>query len=210
MGLSPYDKKVIKGFTKWRKEQTKELRERRSVAVRRFLQKVREGVDPIIAKQEIGGACNFTPKQMENIITGRSLLTKDGAQDRQVMIERIIQRAERQIDMISDELQHSLEDIDQAERDGVDLYELEYEDQSGGKNGDTFKTKGITLDEARFTLRNRYMDQLKKFTSMIRDLVPDYVFQTNVYNVNQQDVENEVMALIKKNRLSDDTFKEKV
>lgn len=210
MGLSPYDKKVIKDFSKWRKQQTAELRERRSVAVRRFLAKIKEGVDPIVAKKEIGEACDFTPKQMENMIAGRSLLTKDGAQDRAATIERIIDRAERQIDQITSELQDAMEDIDSAEREGVELYALEYEHMKGGADfkGATAKRKSVPLDEARSILRNRYLDQLKKFTGMIKDLCPDYVFQTNVYNVNHKEVEDEIMALIQKNRLNSDVFKE--
>lgn len=210
MGLSIHDKKTIREFSKWCKSQTKELRERRSVAVRRFLEKVKEGVDPIVAKKEIGEACDFTPKQMENMIAGRALLTREGAQDRQVTISRIIDRAERQIDQITSELQEAMEDIDQAERDGVELYALEYEHSQGGADfkGATSKRKSVPLDEARSILRNRYLDQLKKFTGMIKDLCPDYVFQQNTYNINQQDVENEVLALLKKGRLNDNVFKE--
>lgn len=207
MPLSEYDRSVIKSFTKWRKEQTQELRERRSAAVRRFLQKVKDGTDPIVAKKEIGEIYNFSPRQMEGIISGRYLLTKEGAQDRQVTINRIIDRAERQLEMIADDMQDCLEDIAQAERDGVEMYELEYENSVGDK-GTVSKTKSVPLDEARFLVRNRYLSQLKSFTSMIKDLCPDYVFNTNVYNVNQKEVEDEIRALIGKNRLNDSVFKE--
>jgi hypothetical protein len=205
--MNQHDREVIRGFHKYIKQQTKEVRERRSAAARRFLDYLREGIEMEDAKRRVCTAFDLTDRQLRNIIAGRALLTKDGAVDMQAKVQRVVARAEEQIDRISEHLNEVLEDIDQAERDGVERYELEYESVSGEKA--SVKTKSVPLAEARFIIMKRYMGELKVLTSMIKDLVPDHVINTTIYNtIDQKEVENEVMALIKRNRLSDDTFKE--
>jgi hypothetical protein len=192
------------------KHHTKETRENRSAAVRKFLDMVKDGMPIDEAKAKVCEAHDLSQRQLQNIISGRALLTHDGAVDMQAKIQRVVSRAEAQIEIITDHMNDVLEDIDAAEREGVDRYELEYESMVGGKIGNTAKTKSVPLNEARSLIRKRFMAELKQFTSIIHDLVPDHVINTTIYTnqINQQDVENEVMALIKKSRLSDDVFKE--
>lgn len=205
--MNDHDRAVIKGFNKYIKEQTKEVRERRSAAARRFLDYLKEGIEMGEAKARVCAAFDLTDRQLRNIISGRALLTRDGATDMQAKIQRVVARAETQIERISDHLNEVLEDIDQAERDGVEKYELEYEDIAGEKA--SIKTKSVPLAEARFIIMKRYMGELKQLTSMIKDLIPDHVINATTYNiVNQKEVEDEVMALIKKGRLNDNVFKE--
>lgn len=206
--MNSHDKEVIRGFNKYIKQQTKEVRERRSAAARRFLDYLREGVGMEDAKARVCTAFDLTDRQLRNIIAGRALLTRDGATDMQAKIQRVVDRAEIQIERISEHLNEVLEDIDQAEKDGVERYELEYEDVIGEKS--SIKTKSVPLAEARFIIMKRYMGELKQLTSMVRDLLPDHVFNSTTYNVvNQKEVEDEIMALVKKNRLSEELFRAK-
>jgi hypothetical protein len=213
MGLSPYDKDVVRGFNRWLKTHIKETREKRAAAVRRFLDYVKDGMAIDEAKGKIREAFDLTDRQLHNIISGRALLTHDGAVDMTAKIQRVVHRAEIQIELITEHMNDVLEEIDQAERDGVDRYEMEFletERTALGGIENECKTKSLPLNEARSLIRRRFLAELKQFTSIISDLVPNHVIQTTIYNnINQQEVEDEVRALIRKNRLSDDTFLEK-
>ena len=205
--MNDHDKSVIRGFNKYIKQQNKEVRERRSAAARRFLDYLKDGIEMGDAKARVCAAFDLTDRQLRNIIAGRALLTRDGATDMQAKIARVVSRAEDQIERISEHLNEILEDIDQAERDGVEKYELEYEKIVGEKT--SVKTKSVPLSEARFIIMKRYMGELKQLTSMIKDLIPDHVINATTYNiVNPKEVEDEIMALIQKNRLNSDVFKE--
>jgi hypothetical protein len=171
MDLSEHDREVRRDHNKFVKLKARQAREINGKIVRAYQKGIIEERPEAELREELKERFDLTDRQLDNRLEKRSQVGNPKAQaltEARMLV--FLERLEGDVEAIRDECDRHLAEIDKAEEEKKEWYDLEFTETEGGKDGNKKVYKRLPLIEARLRIIERSSDALNRFFNAVKSL----------------------------------------